>query len=491
MTLIAYLWGFMLLVTLLAAVAGWSWAEARARPRWRVMEEERRTLRAELLGLAAGGPVAEGNGNGESNVAARRRIADLEQALAEARGRAVEVEVLRLRIAELERAGAASPRNVAAIDVTEYTSRIAALEAQLAQARDHIMNHGNLPGRIEALEGDLSATRAALAAAPPPEDKNRIFRLEQELEAARGEVAATEALAARVKELEAAPPSISEDERNLLEWRNRYLGERVRYLETQTPAIAVAEPEPEPAPEPVDTAAAQERADRRAWRARYFEQRALHLEAERAAAPEAPPPVDDAPLKARIAELETQIVAATATAGRVPALEGEIVTLKASAARVPELETQVAATAEIEHDTVRTKWKARYLEARVRYLEDKLNAAPAPVAPSAPTPAPVEKIVVAPPPTPAPEPARVFRLERPAALSAPRNGAPDDLRLIDGVNPQAQATLNAIGVFHFEQIAHWSPAHVAWVDQYLNLRGRIVSEHWVEQAGKLALGVPA
>jgi predicted flap endonuclease-1-like 5' DNA nuclease len=488
-TLIAYLWGFMLLVTLLAAVAGWSWAEARARPRWRVMEEERRTLRAELLGLAAGGSVIEGNGEG--GVAARRRISDLEQALAEARGRAVEVEVLRLRIAELERAGAAQPRNVAALDVTEYTSRIAALEAQLIQARDHIVNAGNFPARIEALEGDLSAARAALAAAPPPEDKNRIFLLEQELEAARGEVAAAEALAARVKELEAAPPPVSEDERNLLEWRNRYLGERVRYLETQTPVVALAEP----APEPVDTVAAQERADRRAWRARYFEQRALYLEGERAAAPESPPPVDDAPLKARIAELETQIAAASATAARVPGLESEIAALKASVARVPELEGQVAATAEIEHDTVRTKWKARYLEARVRYLEDKLNAAPepAPVAPLAPAaePAPVEKIVVAPPPAPVPEPARVFRLERPAALSAPRNGAPDDLRLIDGVNPQAQATLNAIGVFHFDQIARWSPAHVAWVDQYLNLRGRIVAERWVEQAQKLAQGVPA
>ncbi|MES1204284.1 MAG: hypothetical protein ABUS57_22815, partial [Pseudomonadota bacterium] len=81
MTLIAYLWGFMLLVTLLAAIAGWSWAEARARPRWRVMEEERRTLRAELLGLVGGGSQGE---NGDGGIAARRRITDLEQALAEA-----------------------------------------------------------------------------------------------------------------------------------------------------------------------------------------------------------------------------------------------------------------------------------------------------------------------------------------------------------------------------------------------------------------------
>ena len=77
------------------------------------------------------------------------------------------------------------------------------------------------------------------------------------------------------------------------------------------------------------------------------------------------------------------------------------------------------------------------------------------------------------------------------ALSSPRNGAPDDLRLIGGVTGQAQSSLNAIGVFHFDQIAGWTPAHVAWVDQYLNLRGRIAAERWVEQAGRLARGESA
>jgi predicted flap endonuclease-1-like 5' DNA nuclease len=496
-TVIAYLWGFMLLVTLLAAVAGWSWAEARARPRWRVMEEERRNLRAELLNLVGGGAVSE---NGDSGIAARRRIADLEQALAESRGRAVEVEVLRLRIAELEHAGAGA-YNVAAIDVTEYTTRISALENDLAIARGHIRDAGDMPAKIAALETSLTEARsdhqemqsslaqeqdahkqtqiayaqaqAALAATPPPEDPNRIFLLEQELEAARGKEAAAEALAARVRELESGPAPISEDAHTLMEWRNRYLCQRVAYLESQAPMQALAAP----APEPVDDAAAQERADRRAWRARYFEQRALHLEQHGLDAP-AETVVDDAPMKERIAELEAALAAANA-----------------AAARVPDLEQRVAATGEVEHESVRTRWKARYLEARVRYLEEKVSAAlvAVPSTPAAPEPAPApEPVIVAqtPPAPPAGEP-KVFRMERPAALSAPRNGASDDLRLIDGVNAQAQATLNAIGVFHFDQLARWTPANVAWVDQYLNLRGRIVAERWVEQAHKLSLGVLA
>ena len=45
--------------------------------------------------------------------------------------------------------------------------------------------------------------------------------------------------------------------RTLLEWRNRYLGERVAFLERQAPPQMLAEP----APNPIDTAAAQERAN--------------------------------------------------------------------------------------------------------------------------------------------------------------------------------------------------------------------------------------
>ncbi|MEJ0022111.1 MAG: hypothetical protein WDN76_00695 [Alphaproteobacteria bacterium] len=124
-----------------------------------------------------------------------------------------------------------------------------------------------------------------------------------------------------------------------------------------------------------------------------------------------------------------------------------------------------------------------------------MNAALAPVAAAAPapesTPAP-EAVIVAQCRRSRPRPSRkCFAWSALQRSVRPRNGASDDLRLIDGVNAQAQATLNAIGVFHFDQLARWTPANVAWVDQYLNLRGRIVAERWVEQAQKLALGVLA
>ena len=71
-------------------------------------------------------------------------------------------------------------------------------------------------------------------------------------------------------------------------------------------------------------------------------------------------------------------------------------------------------------------------------------------------------------------------------LTSARHGAPDDLTLIEGVSPLQQTTLNAIGVFHFDQIAAWTPENVAWIERYFRLRGRVTNEAWVEQAEDLA-----
>ncbi|HRK65035.1 MAG TPA: hypothetical protein PLN53_11625, partial [Terricaulis sp.] len=81
--------------------------------------------------------------------------------------------------------------------------------------------------------------------------------------------------------------------------------------------------------------------------------------------------------------------------------------------------------------------------------------------------------------------------KKPAMLASARNGAPDDLTLIDGVSLQQQSTFYSLGVFHFDQIAAWTAENIAWVDQYLRLRGRIEEEEWVEQAADLAREGPA
>lgn len=131
-----------------------------------------------------------------------------------------------------------------------------------------------------------------------------------------------------------------------------------------------------------------------------------------------------------------------------------------------------APTAQPAADPEIWKWRARYLEARVRHLEQRPEGEPA----SAAKPAEAAE----------PLPARAApRGEKPPVLSAPRHGLPDDFTLIEGLSAMQQSTLNALGVFHFEQVAAWTAEHIAWVDRYLYLRGRIEEEEWVEQAAEL------
>lgn len=80
----------------------------------------------------------------------------------------------------------------------------------------------------------------------------------------------------------------------------------------------------------------------------------------------------------------------------------------------------------------------------------------------------------------------VLESYRPIGLEAPRGGVADDLKLISGVGPKLEGTLNELGIYHFDQIAAWSPETVAWVDNYLSFRGRIDRENWIAQAKALA-----
>lgn len=75
---------------------------------------------------------------------------------------------------------------------------------------------------------------------------------------------------------------------------------------------------------------------------------------------------------------------------------------------------------------------------------------------------------------------------RPAPLSAPRDGQADDLKQIKGIGPKIEASLNALGIFHVDQIAAWTGANIDWVEGHLAFKGRIRRERWVEQAAELS-----
>ncbi|WP_135503450.1 NADH-quinone oxidoreductase subunit E [Roseovarius aestuariivivens] len=78
---------------------------------------------------------------------------------------------------------------------------------------------------------------------------------------------------------------------------------------------------------------------------------------------------------------------------------------------------------------------------------------------------------------------------KPESLSAPRDGAADDLKMIKGVGPKLEELLHSLGFFHFDQIAGWTAEEVAWVDENLKgFKGRVSRDNWVDQAQTLAEG---
>ncbi|THV25568.1 NADH-quinone oxidoreductase subunit E [Peteryoungia ipomoeae] len=96
---------------------------------------------------------------------------------------------------------------------------------------------------------------------------------------------------------------------------------------------------------------------------------------------------------------------------------------------------------------------------------------------NADTARPVEKAAAA---APSPEKNRPVGIDRPET--------PDDLKMISGVGPKIEATLNGLGIYTFEQIAKWKKAEREWVDTYLKFSGRIERDDWAKQAKVLAKG---
>lgn len=119
----------------------------------------------------------------------------------------------------------------------------------------------------------------------------------------------------------------------------------------------------------------------------------------------------------------------------------------------------------------RLKWRATYLEGRVKYLEEELSRGGSLVATIPSAPAPLETDAPASPL---------------AALPGPRDGKADDLQMIAGVGPKLEQLLNRLGIFHFDQIAEWTQREIDWANQTMSFRGRIEREKWVAQATELA-----
>ncbi len=82
-----------------------------------------------------------------------------------------------------------------------------------------------------------------------------------------------------------------------------------------------------------------------------------------------------------------------------------------------------------------------------------------------------------------------FEGVRPAGvLSAPRGGNGDDLKLINGIGRAMEQKLNALGIWHFDQIAAMNEDELRYISHHIGFPGRALRENWKEEAAILAAG---
>ncbi len=95
------------------------------------------------------------------------------------------------------------------------------------------------------------------------------------------------------------------------------------------------------------------------------------------------------------------------------------------------------------------------------------------------------------------KPAKKAEPKKAEAKAEPKKAAPkkaakadagDDLKQLSGVGPALEKKLHEAGVTTFAQIAAWTEADVADMDEKLSFKGRIEREGWIEQAKELAKG---
>ncbi len=126
-----------------------------------------------------------------------------------------------------------------------------------------------------------------------------------------------------------------------------------------------------------------------------------------------------------------------------------------------------------QNSRVRTGHRQNYTELEITRIGD--TVAPAKTKPAEPQPdaKPAE-------PQPEAEPAAP-----PSTESAPEAASSDDLTQINGIGPVIVKKLEGLGITTFAQIAAFTDADIARIDEELNFKGRIARDDWVGQAKQL------
>lgn len=437
--LVAHMWIALAGAALVALLLGWSLRGMMLMGRLRRAEVDRDVTKVELGEardeierlFAAQRKLLAGQGGAQAFEAAQASPqADpaLEQQLAET------LAALRLAREELDALKAAPP-------VLAPTPEMAAVPSVDGAA---MLRTKELEDRVAGLEADLAEARRALT----------------EAEVARAEAVAAAAAVPAPAPVEAkAPPAAEPDPK--LAWKASYLALRVKALENEVAAQPAAVATPAPAAEEVAPAAApsapeapkvdeespEEELARLRWRNRYLEGRLAYFEGDQDSVADEIAAEDD-----EVAGLDLEPEAEAEIEDEPDEADDAFEELEAYAG-----EDEGDEGGFEDEDADEGAFAAETILGRLEEEDALADAGEA------------DDVVPA----------------RPLALERPVEGAPDDLTLIGGIGPRIQEVLNSLGIFHFDQIADWSPENIAWIDEYLHFNGRVKREGWVEQAAIL------
>lgn len=405
----------------------------------------------------------------------------------------------------------------------------------------------------ERLDAGLNLSDASL------EWRNRYLQSRVRALEAEAHVDASPADEVEIVVMDAADMPVLEEHAVNLEkqaWQNAYLRQRLEAAQNAVPATEITEPEDlditalAPDVEGIDDEIDETgdvNADKQAWQNNYLRQRIAYMETHA--------PKDRPALAALVEDVEKtdgspaqdEDMPLTDIALGVGALGAgalSIVGAEPSGAETIDTSMQVRQTdfgdqtdlgdqadpGEMEQELARLRWRNRYLEGRLAYIEGDREAAETqvdaeindsvqleatqagieadkayaddyePIKPAGPTfsiddfeeeeegdagedygPTPAEAVLAA-------MEGRSLTPEEPEALPEPEDGG-DDLTRINGVGKSTASALNRLGIWHFHQIAGWTPENVSWINQHFDAVRRVQDDEWVAQAGALSLGV--
>lgn len=206
-------------------------------------------------------------------------------------------------------------------------------------------------------------------------------------------------------------------------------------------------------------------------------------------------------VKTQTAAVEKQLAEQTATLAehrdRYAVAQAELVELRTTtAAQTSDAEPRAALEAELDALRAATRAQAARLsasEGRCEALAAELDELRGAVAAAPPRHGTDADAALPPAVSAAMARAAAAFAAKPATAAAGRfadstGASPDDLQKIKGIGPRLAALLNELGVYRYRQIAEFTPADIAWVNERLRFKGRIEREKWVEQARTLAGG---